>query len=35
MKVYENFKSHKNITNLDRDIIIGLIDYIEVHENKK
>ena len=31
----ENFKLHKNITELDRDIIIELIDYIEVHENKK
>lgn len=31
----ENFKAHKNITELDRDIISELIDYIEVHENKK
>ena len=31
----ENFKSHKNITELDRDIITELVDYIEVHENKK
>lgn len=31
----ENFKKHKNITELDRDIITELIDYIEVHENKK
>lgn len=31
----ENFKSHRNITELDRDIITELIDYIEVHENKK
>lgn len=31
----ENFKVHKNITELDRDIITELIDYIEVHENKK
>lgn len=31
----ENFKAHKNITELDRDIITELIDYIEVHENKK
>jgi len=31
----ENFKSHKNITELDRDIIIELVDYIEVYENKK
>ncbi len=31
----ENFKLHKNITELDRDIITELIDYIEVHENKK
>lgn len=31
----ENFKIYKNITKLDRDIITELIDYIEVHENKK
>jgi len=31
----ENFKSHKNITELDRDVVKELIDYIEVHENKK
>ncbi len=31
----ENFKKHKNITELDREIITELIDYIEVHENKK
>lgn len=31
----ENFKSHKNITKLDRNIITEIIDYIEVHENKK
>ena len=31
----EKFKTHKNITKLDRDIIIELINYIEVHENKK
>ncbi len=31
----EDFKKHKNITGLDRDIISELIDYIEVHENKK
>lgn len=31
----ENFKNHKNITELDREIITELIDYIEVHENKK
>ncbi len=31
----ENFKLHKNITELDRDIITELIDYIEVHENKR
>ena len=30
----ENLKKQKNITKLDRDIIIELIDYIEVHENK-
>ena len=34
-KWIENFKIHKNITKLDRNIIIELIDYIEVHENKK
>ena len=31
----ERFKEHKNITELDRDIITELIDYIEVHEDKK
>lgn len=31
----ENFKDNKNIEELDRDIITELIDYIEVHENKK
>lgn len=31
----ENFKLHKNITELDRNIITDLIDYIEVYENKK
>lgn len=31
----EDFKVHKNITDLDRVIIKELIDYIEVHENKK
>ena len=31
----ENFKVHKNITELDRGIIAELIDYIEVYENKK
>ncbi len=31
----EQFKIHKNITELDRDIISELIDYIEIHENKK
>ncbi len=31
----ERFKAHKNITKLDRDIITELIDYIEVHEDKK
>lgn len=31
----KKFKAHKNITELDRDIITELIDYIEVHENKK
>ena len=34
-KWIENFKEHKNITELDRDIIMEMIDYIEVHENKK
>ena len=34
-KWIENFKAHKNITELDRDIITELIDYIEVHEDKK
>ena len=31
----ENFKSNKNISQLDRDIIMEMIDCIEVHENKK
>lgn len=31
----ENFKKYKNITELDRDIITELIEYIEVYENKK
>ena len=34
-KWIENFKKNKNINKLDRDIITELIDYIEVHENKK
>ncbi|MBQ3413991.1 MAG: recombinase family protein [Clostridia bacterium] len=34
-KWIENFKKYKNITELDRDIITELIDYIEVYENKK
>ncbi len=34
-KWMENFKKYKNITELDRDIITELVDYIEVHENKK
>lgn len=34
-KWIEDFKLHKNITELDRDIITELIDYIEVHERKK
>ena len=34
-KWIEDFKIHKNITELDRSIITELIDYIEVHENKK
>lgn len=31
----ENFKLYKNITELDRDVITELIDYIEVHENNQ
>lgn len=31
----ENFKSYRNIRELDRDIITELVDYIEVHENKR
>ena len=31
----ENYKKHKNITKLDRDIITELIDYVEIHENKR
>lgn len=31
----EDFKNNKNITNLDRDVITELIDYIEVHEQNK
>lgn len=31
----KNFKINKNITELDRSIIIELIDYIEVYENKE
>ena len=34
-KWIENFRKNKNITCLDKDIINELIDYIEVHENKK
>ena len=34
-KWVENFRIYKNITKLDRDIITELIDYIEVHENKR
>ena len=34
-KWIENFKQYKNITKLDRDIIVELIDYIEIYENKK
>ena len=34
-KWIENFKKYKNISELDRDIITELIDYIEVYENKK
>ncbi len=34
-KWIEEFKLHKNISKLDRDIITELIDYIEVYENKK
>ena len=31
----ENLKKEKNIINLDRDVIAEIIDYIEIHENKK
>lgn len=31
----EKFKAHKNITELDRDVITELINHIEVHEGKK
>ena len=31
----ENFRLNRNITQLDRDIIIELIDYIEVYENRE
>ena len=31
----ERFKEYKNIMELDRDVITELIDYIEVHEDKK
>lgn len=34
-KWIENFKINKNIAKLDRDIVTELIDYIEIHENKK
>ena len=34
-KWIEDFKKYRNITELDRDIIAELIDYIEVYENKK
>ena len=34
-KWIEEFKKIKNISELDRDIITELIDYIEVYENKK
>ena len=34
-KWVENFKKCKNITELDRDIITELIDFIEVYENKR
>ena len=34
-KWIENFKKYKNISELDRDIITELIDYIEVYEDKK
>ncbi len=34
-KWIEKFKADNNITQLDRDIIAELIDYIEVHENNK
>lgn len=31
----EDFRLHKNITKLDRSLILELIDYIEVQENKR
>ena len=31
----ENFKSQKNIMQLDRNIIVELVDYIDVYENRK
>ena len=34
-QIQKNFKIYKNIIRLDRDIITELIDYIEIHENKK
>ena len=34
-KWIEEFKTYKNITQLDRDIITELIDYIEIYENRK
>lgn len=34
-KWIENFKKFNNISELDRDIITELIEYIEVYESKK
>ena len=34
-KWIEDFKKNKNITELDRDVVTELIDYIEIYENKK
>ena len=34
-KWIEEFKKHRNIMSLDRVVLTELIDYIEIHENKK
>ena len=34
-KWIEEFKKHRNIMTLDRVVLTELIDYIEIHENKK